>query len=223
MAVLIMPAAGSGLRFGADRPKQFLMLQGVPIIRRSLDAFSGLVDSAIIACSAAYAEQIREACTGSTIPIRIVEGGNTRQASVYAALRSVPEAVTQVLVHDAVRPFVTQSSIRACLDALAFTVGAVVAIPVSDTIKRTEIDTRRRVTDTLNRDGLWLAQTPQGLRRAEALAAFERAAAEGWQVSDDVQILERAGLSVTVVSGDRRNIKITSPEDWDLAKALLRI
>lgn len=223
MATLVIPAAGSGTRFGAAIPKQLLPLAGIPVIRRSLDAFAGLVDAAIIACAADAEAAITAACAGAAFPLRFVRGGATRQASVHAALRAVPTDQAHVLVHDAVRPFVPRACITACLAALAAHDGAVVALPCSDTVKRAETGTPHRVAATIPRDGLWLAQTPQGLRRAEALAAFDRAEAEGWTVSDDVQVLEKAGLSVALVPGDRRNLKITTPEDWALAEALVRI
>lgn len=223
MAILVIPAAGSGTRFGAATPKQLLPLAGVPVIRRSLDAFTGVVDAAIIACAADQETAIRTACVGAAFPLRFVRGGATRQASVHAALRAVPPDQETVLVHDAVRPFVPRACITACLAALATHDGAVVALPCSDTVKRADAEATHRVAATIPRDGLWLAQTPQGLRRAEALAAFDRAEAEGWTVSDDVQVLENAGLSVALVPGDRRNLKITTPEDWALAEALVCI
>lgn len=223
MATLIIPAAGSGTRFGAAIPKQLLLLAGIPVIRRSLDAFAGLVDAAVIACAADQESALQTACAGAAFPLRFVRGGATRQASVHAALRAVPAHQDVVLVHDAVRPFVPRSCITACLAALATHDGAVVALPCSDTVKRAETETPHRVGTTIPREGLWLAQTPQGLRRASGLAAFDRAEAEGWSVSDDVQVLEKAGLSVALVPGDRRNLKITTPEDWTLAEALVQI
>jgi 2-C-methyl-D-erythritol 4-phosphate cytidylyltransferase len=118
-----------------------------------------------------------------------------------------------------VRPLVPGSCIAACITALTEHIAAVVAIPCAATVKRARAD--RTVDTTVPRDDLWLAQTPQGLRRTEALAAFARADAEAWSCSDDVQVMERAGHRVALVPGDARNLKLTTPDDWAIAEALL--
>lgn len=220
---LVLPAAGSGSRFGSAIPKQLLPLRGVPILRRSLERFLGLIDAVVIPAPADLHDELGAAVAGVPLPVRVITGGATRQASVHAGLLASDPAHALVLVHDAVRPFVPPCCIAACLAALATHDAAVVAVPCSDTVKRVEVEIPGRVATTVSRDGLWLAQTPQGLRREIALAAFARAAAEGWVVSDDVQVIERSGGSVAVVPGDRRNLKITTPDDWALAEALLAL
>lgn len=217
-AVLILPAAGSGTRFGGETPKQLLPLAGIPVLRRSLDAFAGLVDAAVVPVAPAGRAAVADALAGSPVPVRLVDGGDTRQASVHAALLASDPAHALVLVHDAVRPLVPRSCIEACLGALAAHEAAVVAIPCPDTVKRAAGDT---VAATVPRADLWLAQTPQGFRRASGLAAFARAAAEGWECSDDAQVLERAGCAVALVPGDRRNLKLTTRDDLAVAEALL--
>jgi len=220
---LVLPAAGSGSRFGSATPKQLLLLAGVPMLRRSLVRFVGLVDAVIIPAPPILHADIHTALAGVPLPIQLVPGGATRQASVHAGLRACPPQHAWVLVHDAVRPFVPRRCIRACIAALARFDAAVVAVACTDTVKRVDADLPGRVATTVSRDGLWLAQTPQGLRREFALAAFARAESEGWAASDDVQVVERAGGSVAVVPGDRRNLKITTPDDWALAEALCQI
>jgi 2-C-methyl-D-erythritol 4-phosphate cytidylyltransferase len=220
---LVIPAAGSGTRFGSARPKQMLALAGVPVLRRSIDAFVGFVDEVVIPTSADLVDAITQCCTGLPFPVRIMTGGATRQASVAAGIRATDPQHAYILVHDAVRPFVPRRCIADCIAALGSHDAAVVAIACSDTVKRTDVETPRRVAATLPRDGLWLAQTPQGLRREIALAAFALAENEGWLCSDDVQVIERVGGSITVIPGDRRNFKITTPEDWALAEALVAL
>ncbi len=220
---LVLPAAGSGSRFGSVIPKQLLPLAGIPILARSVARFIGMVDAVIIPAPPALHGAIQTVVAGLPLLIQLVPGGITRQASVHAGLRACPPQHAWVLVHDAVRPFVPRACIRACIAALARFDAAVVAVACTDTVKRVHSDLPGRVAATMARDGLWLAQTPQGLRREFALAAFARAESEGWSASDDVQIIERAGGSVAVVPGDRRNLKITTPDDWALAEALCQV
>ncbi|MCS6970230.1 MAG: 2-C-methyl-D-erythritol 4-phosphate cytidylyltransferase [Planctomycetota bacterium] len=216
MAVLLLAAGGSGTRFGGSVPKQLLPLAGVPVLRRSLDAFLGLVDEVVIAAHPAHRAAIAAACAGLPLPLRIVEGGATRLASVHAAL--LASAGDPCLVHDAVRPLVPRRCIADCLAALAEHPAALVAVPCAATVKRVAAGL---VQATVPRRELWLAQTPQGFRRAAGLEAFARAAAEGWDCTDDAEVLERAGYPVAVVPGDPLNLKITEPADWRLAEALL--
>jgi 2-C-methyl-D-erythritol 4-phosphate cytidylyltransferase len=216
---LIIPAAGSGSRFGATVPKQLLPLRGRAILRRSLDAFAGLVDEAVVAVSEATRAAVAEmlAQEPSPFPVRLVAGGSTRQDSVRSALAAC--AGELVLIHDAVRPLVPRRCIVDCLAALADHDAALVAVPCHATVKRSGDGSR--VEATVPRDGLWLAQTPQGVRRLPALAAFARAAAEGWRCSDDAEVMERSGHAVALVMGDARNFKLTTPDDLAVAEALL--
>ncbi len=220
-ASLLIPAAGSGTRFGGEVPKQLLPLAGEAILARSVRAFVGLVDECIVATSAALVAPVTAmfAQARMAMPVRVIVGGAERRDSVHAALLASAATSEVVLVHDAVRPLVPRACIVACLAALADHDGAVVAVPCAQTVKRA--GPGDVVDATVPRDGLWLAQTPQGLRRAIALAAFARAAAERWAVSDDVQVLERAGHRVALVRGDARNLKITTPDDLALAEAMI--
>ncbi len=220
-AALILPAAGSGSRFGGDIPKQLLPLAGVAILRRSLEAFSGLVEQVIVP----VATSLREAVAATLAPcatrfdLRLVEGGATRRRSVHAGILAAGADIDVVLVHDAVRPLVPRRCITDCLAALVDHDAALVAIACADTVKRSSDG--RIVDGTVPRHDLWLAQTPQGMRRAAALAAFARAEVEDWDCSDDAQVMERAGHRVALVAGDACNRKITTPDDLALAQAML--
>lgn len=218
-ATLVLPAAGSGSRFGGLLAKQLLPLAGIPVLRRSLEAFVGLVSEAIVPTSPAMHDAVVAALAGSPIPLRVIAGGHTRQASVHAGLLASDSTCDVILVHDAVRPLVPRHCIVDCLRALETNEAALVAMPCPDTVKRAS--DIRAVTETVPRDDLWLAQTPQGFHRTIGLAAFARAAAEQWTCSDDAQVLERAGHRVTLVPGDRRNLKLTTADDWAVAEALL--
>ncbi len=218
---LVIPAAGSGTRFGGPIAKQLLLLKGRAVLLRSLDAFAGQVHEAVLAISADAHDEIAAliATAGLPFPVRLTTGGATRQESVHAGMLASDPTCDLLLVHDAVRPLVPRTCIAACIAALADHVAAVVAVPCAATVKRARAD--RTVDATVPRDDLWLAQTPQGVRRTEALAAFARAVSEHWSCSDDVQVMERAGHRVALVMGDARNLKLTTPDDWAVAEALI--
>lgn len=228
---LVIPAAGRGLRFGGsgrsgnNAPKQLLPLAGRVVLLRSLDAFAGLVDEAVLAVSDDLRNEVERLLANEhfPFPLRLTAGGATRQESVHRGLLATDANADVVLIHDAVRPLVPPRCITDCIAALAHADAAVVAIPCAHTVKRSRLASgdATLVDATVSRDDLWLAQTPQGLRRAAGLAAFARAAAEGWLCSDDVQVMERAGHRVVLVPGDARNLKLTTRDDWAVAEALL--
>lgn len=149
----------------------------------------------------------------------VVCGGAERRDSVWQGLREISAGTDIVLVHDAARPFVSHRAIDACIDAVRRCGAAVVARPLTDTVKRATPE--GEVTATLDRRELWGMQTPQGFRADWLLAAYERAIAEDWPATDDAAIMERAGHRVCLVEGDAMNFKITRPEDLALAERLL--
>ncbi len=216
---LIIPAAGSGSRFGGELPKQLVPLAGRPVLARTLEAFAGLVDRAWLAVNPAWYDEVAAIAAAAPFPCIVVDGGATRQDSVDAALTAVDAGCDRVLVHDAVRPLVPRRCIRDCLAALAVTPGAVVAVPCASTIKRATPELT--IAATVPREQLWLAQTPQGFQRLAGLTAFAAARRDGFLGTDDVQLLERLGLVVTLVTGDACNLKLTTPDDLALAEALL--
>jgi 2-C-methyl-D-erythritol 4-phosphate cytidylyltransferase len=218
-ASLIIPAAGRGTRLGSGIPKQLLELHGRSVLAWSLAAFAGLVDEAVVAIGDDMRITVDEIVAQARLPfpVHLVAGGTTRQRSVHAALQRASGST--ILVHDSVRPLVPRVCIQACLTAVAAGGAAVVAVPCAATVKRTLAGT---VVETVPREDLWLAQTPQGFLRDLGLQAFARAEREGWSCSDDAQVLERAGARVAVIPGDTRNLKITTMDDWAMAVALMR-
>jgi 2-C-methyl-D-erythritol 4-phosphate cytidylyltransferase/2-C-methyl-D-erythritol 2,4-cyclodiphosphate synthase len=200
----ILVAAGSGSRFGTGTPKQFLPLAGKPVIRHAAEALAGHVTHLQPIGDAA---PIRAALVGLD-HLPTVPGGATRQDSVRAGLEAlVPHAPDIVLVHDAARPCIPSGTIPALLAALEQTPGAIPALPVADTLKRA---LNGVIVETVPRDALFRAQTPQAFRFHPLLDAH-RAGIQG--VTDDASLLEAAGLAVAIVPGADDNIKLTYPED----------
>ena len=214
----LLVAAGSGSRFGAETPKQFLMLAGQPVIRHAARA---LAAGATLLQPVGEAEAIA-AALGEVAHLPPVPGGATRQESVRAGLEAlVPHAPDIVLVHDAARPLIPPGTIPALLAALETAPGAIPALPVADTLKRVAGGT---IAATIPREGLFRAQTPQAFRFADLLAAHRApaGAAGGGAATDDAALLEAAGLAVAIVAGSEDNIKLTYPEDlMRLERALL--
>ncbi|TQF80994.1 bifunctional 2-C-methyl-D-erythritol 4-phosphate cytidylyltransferase/2-C-methyl-D-erythritol 2,4-cyclodiphosphate synthase [Elioraea sp. Yellowstone] len=215
IAALVL-AAGSGARFGAAQPKQFVPLAGVPLVARALAAFRGHPRVAQVV-AVGPGEPIAAACPDFP-KSGIVPGGATRQDSARAGLEALaadpPEAV---LIHDAARPLVPVRVIDAVCEALAAGAEAVLpAIPVTDTLKRAADGI---VTGTVPREGLWRVQTPQGFRFASILAAHRAVA--GRSLTDDGAVAEAAGIAVRLVPGAEENLKVTTPEDLARAAAIL--
>ena len=201
-----------------SRRKQYIELAGEPILVRSLAPF---VDHAAFEWIVVALPEADAAAPPLSLPpgVVVVAGGATRRDSVRLGLGAVPDEAEVVLVHDAARPLLRRALVDRVLEAAAEGVGAVAAIPVHDTLKR--VDDERRITGTVDRGGLWRAQTPQGFPRATIVDAHRRAAEQGWEATDDAALVERAGHTVVVVEGERDNLKVTRPEDLRLAELLL--
>ena len=201
----VLVAAGSGTRFGAETPKQFLSLGGRPVLRHAAET---LVEHVGMLQPVGDKAPIEAALEGLR-HLPPVPGGATRQQSVHAGLEALgADAPDVVLVHDAARPLIPPGTIPALLAALEHAPGAIPAIPVADTLKRVVDDV---ITATAPRDGLYRAQTPQAFRFPVLLAAH-RAGTAG-AATDDASLLEAAGLTVAIVPGSEDNIKLTWPED----------
>jgi 2-C-methyl-D-erythritol 4-phosphate cytidylyltransferase / 2-C-methyl-D-erythritol 2,4-cyclodiphosphate synthase len=201
----LLVAAGSGTRFSADTPKQFLTIAGKPVIRHAAEALAGHVS---LLQPVGETEPIEAALRGIPGCLPAVPGGRTRQDSARAGLEALaPHEPDVVLVHDAARPVIPEGTIPALLAALREAPGAIPAAPVADTLKRV---VRGVITETVSRTGLFRAQTPQAFRFAPLLAAH-RAGLTG--ATDDASLLEAAGQAVEVVAGSDDNIKLTYPED----------
>ncbi len=201
----ILVAAGTGSRFGAETPKQFLCLAGKPVMRHCAETLAREVD---LLLPVGDADPINAALAGMK-HMPPVPGGATRQDSVRLGLEAlVAHAPDIVLVHDAARPVIPADTIPALLAALETRPGAIPALPVADTLKRAE---NGQITATVSRDGLYRAQTPQAFRFPALLAAHR--AATGVAATDDASILEAAGDTVAIVPGSEDNIKLTYAED----------
>ena len=214
-AVAIVVAAGKSARLGGTVPKQFLDLGGESVASRAVRAMTACpgVDGVIIVLSRDEIDGPRAGALLGLDRVRgAVSGGSTRTASALAGVEAASGADI-VLVHDGARPFVDAALVSAVLDAVRRHGAAVPALPVRDTVKRD--DGTGFVADTLDRETLRLAQTPQGARRDWMLEALRLAVASVGEVTDEAQALERAGRRVALVPGDPGNLKITTPEDWN--------
>jgi 2-C-methyl-D-erythritol 4-phosphate cytidylyltransferase / 2-C-methyl-D-erythritol 2,4-cyclodiphosphate synthase len=215
----IIAAAGAGRRLGGAVPKQLLELGGRSILERSVDAFAAhpAVAETIVVLPPGLAAAPPEWLNARAPQVRVVAGGDRRQDSVANGFDAVDAAADIVLVHDGARPFVTADVISRVIDAAAVHGAAIAAIPVSDTVKRVDARTGSPViAETIARDALYLAQTPQGfatdvLRDAIALGR------SGVDATDEAALAERAGHHVLIVNGARANVKITTPEDLEAA------
>lgn len=221
----IIVAGGKGLRMGSAIRKQYLSLEGVPILVRTLAAFLACpqVDRIVLAAPAGDFPFIRSQLL-AMLPqgdrVELAPGGAERQESVFNALGVLGEAFTGlVAVHDGVRPFVSEKEIRRVLAAAEGQGAAILAVPAVETLKR--VGPENTVAATLSRDGVWMAQTPQVFRHELLAAAHAQAREEGVLGTDDASLVERLGASVAVVAGSRCNIKITTPEDLELAALYL--
>lgn len=229
----ILPAAGVGTRMAASQPKQFLELNGLPILVHSLRAFAAVprVTAIYVAVrrnemervEAQVAEHAAEFGFGGRV--HVVEGGDNRQESVAHALAALDSQDDDiVLVHDAVRPLVTAEIIGAVIEAAKKYGAAIAGLPAVDTVKQVERTAEGAVIKaTIPRAGVVLAQTPQGFRYGVIKKAFDEASADGFMGTDEASLVERAGHEVAVVMGSARNIKITSPGDMELAEFYLGI
>ena len=214
--VALIIAAGRGTRAGAVTPKQYALVGGVPVLAQTVGVFIGSPDVDLVTVVIGPDDQTlydRAVASGHPKLMPTAAGGDTRQRSVLNGLRAVAKyAPDRVLIHDGVRPFVTADIVERVLSALDHTPGAIAAIPLADTLKRA--DAGLRIAETVGRSGLWRAQTPQGFRFADILAAHEAAAAAGRNdLTDDAAVAEWAGLAVTLVDGSEANRKLTTAED----------
>lgn len=215
----IVLAGGSGSRMGAGCNKVLLDLQGEPVIVRSVKAFQGHVQGVVLVSRKDDIPDMREAMEAARLPVTIVAGGDTRQASVWNGLCALPACCTHVLIHDGARCMVDEGTIRRCMASVENYGTGVAAIPAVDTIK--QVDCTEIVTGTPERSTLRAVQTPQGFTVDLIRRAHKAAMQEEFIGTDDASLVERLGESVRLTLGDRRNIKLTTPEDMIMAAAFL--
>ena len=220
---MLVPAAGAGTRLGGQR-KQFRLLGGKPLLVQTLRVFDRhpLVDHLVVAAPASAPDELEAllAAEAFSRPCTVVPGGETRQASVGAALAAVPAGTGVVLVHDAVRPFVPEADVTAVVEAVRAHGAAALAVPVSDTLRGGEAGW---FGATVPREGLYRMQTPQGFRRDWFEAAHRAARAEARQATDDVDLVRAIGHPVRIVEATGLNLKVTTAADWELARTLWRL
>jgi 2-C-methyl-D-erythritol 4-phosphate cytidylyltransferase/2-C-methyl-D-erythritol 2,4-cyclodiphosphate synthase len=217
---VIIVAAGRSQRMGGVTPKPLLDLGGRSLLRRSVAAFDGHpgVQELVVVLPKEWLDGASAVIGPTTRRCQCVAGGAQRHDSVRSGFAHLPEDVDIVLIHDAARPFADAGLIDRVLSATRETGAAVPALPARDTVKRVD-RARQVVAETIPRDEIWLAQTPQGFRRAVLSAAMT--AADAVDATDEAMVVERSGQPVRVVEGDERNVQITTPEDLAAARARL--
>jgi 2-C-methyl-D-erythritol 4-phosphate cytidylyltransferase len=223
--VAIIPAAGSGTRMPGPLSKQYLSIGGKPILVRTLEVFalSPEIDEIILVAPRKDIPAVRQMILGSPAMSKIrhlLPGGRQRQDSVRNGLSAVAEDADIVLIHDAVRPMISADLIRRTVQETKQHGAVTVGMPVKDTIK--QVDRKGWIVDTLERQFLWITQTPQAFRRSVILEAHRRAEEERFYGTDDAGLVERMGMRVRMISASYGNIKITTPEDLLLADILIR-
>lgn len=221
--IALIPAAGAGKRMGGERNKQYLEVGGRPILVHTLEVFDRCdaiseVYLIVPENDCALACDIIDGMRFSK-NIKVVPGGKERQDSVRSGLNSI-YGCDLVMVHDGVRPFVTEEIINKAIEETIKCGATTVAVPAKDTIK--SVDEDGIVIETLERKKLWQVQTPQTFKYEIMKEAFGKAYADGFYGTDDAALVERLGYKVKIVEGSYQNIKITTPEDMIIAEAILR-
>ena len=209
----IIPAAGSGERFGEE--KQFKLFSGRPLIFHTLKLFlqSDYIDEIIVAVPSANVDSTHRDVLSMSAgkPVKVVAGGTRRQDSVKNGIDVSDSHSTLVCIHDAARPFVTEDLIQRSISACEFADGAVVGIPSKDTVKFSE---NGLIKETLDREKIWLAQTPQCFHKNKLLQALYNAEKENLIGTDESALMEAMGFSIKLVDGESNNFKITTKDDW---------
>lgn len=225
-AYAIIVASGRGTRMGRPEPKQYIKFNGAPLVVHTIRVFqrTGLFDKIVVVLPPEdVVSRGAEINTYEGVgELMFLPGGSKRRDSVFSAMRTL-EPLAQdndiVCVHDAARPNIDDVQIKACIEAAEKYGAAVLGSPVNDTVKR--CDYEGRILETVPRDGLWLAHTPQTAFFGILWRAYNAAAARGLVTTDDAMLLERLNIPVYMVKGSAGNIKITAPEDLELVKKLL--
>lgn len=208
---------------GTDTPKPYLHLKGKTVLERTLSRFVGLdsLRQVIVSTSDSFKDETLGILNAlfKDVDTVVVKGGERRQDSIYNALLRVSESVEVVAVHDAVRPFITRQIITDCLTVAGESGGAIVGVPVKDTIK--QVDSAGLIEMTPDRSRLWQAQTPQIFQKDKFWEVFQEANNRNLDVTDDASLFEAAGKDVRMVKGERDNIKLTYPIDFKIAEILV--
>ena len=218
----IILAAGSGSRFGEK--KQFKELNGKPIWFYSLNTFiqSESVDELILVIPNDSLETLKQSqvftSLNKTNNIKLVSGGESRKDSVFNGLKVVKKAIDIVCIHDAARPFIKTSYIKYSIDACSEFDGAIIAIPAVDTVKKAD---NQLIKNTIDRESLWMAQTPQTFKKDKLLYAIKNFS--HLNITDESMLMEEANFKIKLIEGDQSNFKITNEIDWELAKVMAEV
>lgn len=223
----LIPAAGMGVRMGSGIKKQFLSLEDMEILNWTLLKMwqSEIIDEIIVMAPSTDLEEVIvkisrwQQNAGSSTPTKVILGGESRQASVFEGLKSVSEGVHIVVIQDGVRPFVPVEQLEEMCLKLSACDGVVVALRSTDTLK--QVDEKGVITGTIDRDKVWSVQTPQVFNYDKLLKAHELSHSQGFVATDDASLIEHMGGTVVVVESKKTNIKITTPFDLYIAKAIL--
>lgn len=220
---LLIPAAGLGRRMGSDRNKLLLTLRSQPLIVWTLLAAgaSDRISWIGIISQADDWKELKEilAKLSLSTPIQLIQGGTSRQESVYNGLQALPPDAKQVLIHDGARCLATPDLLARCAEAIQHCPGLIAAVPVKDTIKVVDAGL---IKATPERRHLWAAQTPQGFDVQMLKQCHEEGRRQGWEVTDDAALFEKCGLPVQIVEGEETNLKITTPVDLAIAEFILQ-
>ncbi|MBE9008833.1 2-C-methyl-D-erythritol 4-phosphate cytidylyltransferase [Pseudanabaenaceae cyanobacterium LEGE 13415] len=220
---LLIPAAGSGRRMGSDRNKLLLDLLGKPLLAWTLlaaEASQTIEWIGIIGQSIDWEEfKAIVRSLNLTKPIHFIQGGSTRQESVFNGLQALPSDAAHVLIHDGARCLATPTLFDRCSQALESCDGFIAAIPVKDTIKVVD---NGAIVSTPDRSQLWAAQTPQGFSVPLLKKCHAEGRQNGWEVTDDAALFEQCELEVRIVEGEETNLKVTTPVDLAIAEFILR-
>ena len=224
-ASAIIAAGGRGARFGGDIPKQLIEFGGATMLERAVETFvrAACVHEIVVALPSALVADPPPYLRRRSKPLRVVAGGARRQDSVANAFEHVTPPADVVIVHDAARPFASELLVRRVVDAARESGAAIAALPAHDTVKEaasaSRADEHTMVHRTLPRERIFLAQTPQAFRREILGAAIQLSRESGSDVTDEATLVERAGYPVRLVPGEAQNVKITTVDDWNVARA----
>ncbi|WP_134702161.1 2-C-methyl-D-erythritol 4-phosphate cytidylyltransferase [Ammoniphilus sp. YIM 78166] len=216
---VVIAAAGQGKRMGTDEKKQFIELEGKPVLYHTVHLFSQMQAMEEIVIVTNQDDIRRTETLLKEFPnVKVVAGGAERQNSVFFGLQAL-QNVEYAMIHDAARPFATPEMVRRVMIKTIETGAAIPAVPVKDTIK--VVDENRNVINTPSRQSLWAVQTPQAFRLSDILYVHRLAEEQGFLGTDDAMLFEWQGKTVAIVDGDYTNIKLTTPEDLKMAETIM--
>jgi len=220
---LLIPAAGSGKRMGADRNKLLLQVRSKPLIAWTLlaaEAASSISWIGIVSQPPDW-DDFKSIIADLRLKktIELISGGSTRQESVYNGLQALPSHAERVLIHDGARCLATPNLLNACSEAIIDCFGLIAAVPVKDTIK--VVNDNGVIKNTPDRQQLWAAQTPQGFDVKLLKQCHDEGIRQGWEVTDDAALFEKCGIEVRIVPGEETNLKITTHQDLAMAEFIL--